>query len=81
MGKKPKLTDLELPGPRATFEERIEWAGERFADVCEGLLTRQQAEYIWNVIIGWTDIGANDEQKLAYVAIASAIAEVVRGNS
>jgi len=27
MGKKPKLTDLELPGPHATFEQRIEWAG------------------------------------------------------
>ena len=78
MPGRQKLIEIELPGPRATFAERIEWAGERFADVCEGLLTPTEGQYIWNVIVGWTDIGANDHEKLAYVAIASAIAEVCR---
>lgn len=74
-----KLIEIELPG--TSFNERLEWANNKFVDLCEGIIDVTEAQYVWNVIIGWTDIGATEDQKRQYVQIANAISEVVRGNN
>lgn len=73
-----KLIEIELPG--TDFEKRMQWANDKFVDLCEGIIDVNEAQYVWNVIIGWTDIGATEDQKRQYVQIANAISEVVRGN-
>jgi hypothetical protein len=35
---------------------RIAWAGERFADLIEGQYTVEEGWYIWNMIVGWSDL-------------------------
>lgn len=56
-----KYLDLELPG--TNVNERVEWAGERYADLCEGLLERDMGWFIWGVIVGWSDVGTADEKR------------------
>ena len=70
-------TDLELPADNSAAT-RIEWAGERYADLCEGLLTSDVGWFVWNVIVGWTDLGATDDEKTAYLAMAQNFAELLR---
>jgi hypothetical protein len=70
-------TDLELPADN-TAATRIEWAGERYADLCEGLLTPDVGWFVWNVIVGWTDLGATNDEKTAYLAMAQNFADLLR---
>ena len=53
-----------LQTPSATdCATRIEWAGERIADLAEGILTRETAVLIVSLITGWTDLCADDERR------------------
>lgn len=50
------LRDLEMPRDTRP-ETRVEWAGERIADMAEGKIKRQtDAALIANVIVGWMDV-------------------------
>ena len=73
-----RLIDIELPG--TSFDERLEWANNKFVDLCEGIIDVSEAQYVWNVIIGWTDIGATEDEKRQYVQIANRISDVVRNS-
>jgi len=70
-------TDLELPADN-TAATRIEWAGERYADLCEGLMTPAVGWFVWNVIVGWTDLGATEDEKAAYNAMGKNFADLLR---
>lgn len=48
---------------------RIAWAGDLFQDLIEGSLTIQQGWYIWNAIVGWSDL-CTSEEKRQYSAMA-----------
>jgi hypothetical protein len=72
-------TDLELPADN-TAATRIEWAGERYADLCEGLMTPDVGWFVWNVIVGWTDLGATEDEKTAYNAMGQNFADLLRAN-
>ena len=68
--------DLELPSDN-TVETRLEWAGERYADLCEGLLPDHVGWFIYNVVIGWTDL-CTPEEKRQYNAMGGQIADLLR---
>lgn len=68
--------DLELPSDN-TVETRLEWAGERFADLAEGILPDDVGWFIYNVVIGWADL-CNDNDRRQYVAMAGQISELLR---
>lgn len=68
--------DLELPADN-TAATRIEWAGERFADLCEGIMTSEVGWFCWNVIVGWTDLGATADEKTQYLAMAKNFSDLL----
>lgn len=70
--------DLELPADESVAT-RIEWAGERYADLAEGLLTPDVGWFIWQYIVGWTDL-CTDEERRQYNAIAKNISDLLRAN-
>ena len=72
-------TDLELPADN-TAATRSEWAGERYADLCEGLMTPEVGWFVWNVIVGWTDLGATEDEKRQYNEMAKAVSQLLRSN-
>jgi hypothetical protein len=41
---------------------RIEWTGERIADMSEGLLSRDTAILIVALVMGWADLGSEHER-------------------
>jgi hypothetical protein len=48
---------------------RIEWAGERLADMAEGSLDRDTAILIVTLVLGWADLGTEHERN-QYRALA-----------
>jgi hypothetical protein len=48
---------------------RIAWAGDAFQDLLEGLYTIEQGWYIWNLIVGWSDLcGSEDRRQYSVMA-------------
>ena len=55
---------LEIQGPADDSREaRIEWAGERYADLCEGLIPPDVGWFIHQWIIGWTDLCSEEDRR------------------
>jgi hypothetical protein len=48
---------------------RIAWAGDAFQDLIEGLYTKEQGWYIWNLIVGWSDLCTSEERR-QYLAMS-----------
>ena len=71
-----RYLDLELPADDSALT-RIEWAGERYADLAEGLSTPDVGWFICSYIIGWTDIGATEDEKRAYNAMAKNFSDLL----
>lgn len=71
-----KYLDLELPADNSAAT-RLEWAGERYADLCEGILPNDVGWFVYNVIVGWTDIGATEDEKRQYLAMSASIADLL----
>jgi hypothetical protein len=79
--KRPKVLvsylDLEFPSDNS-LATRIAWAGERIADISEGLLSADVGWFVWNIVVGWSDL-ATTEEKRQYLAIARVVGELLRG--
>ena len=79
--KRPKALasylDLEFPSD-SSLATRIAWAGERIADLAEGLLSADVGWFVWNIVVGWSDL-ATTEEKRQYLAIARVVGELLRG--
>jgi hypothetical protein len=61
----PVTVGMPSPDPRAPFEERLEWASERFADLCEFRL-ENGAEVGWHcyqLLTSWGRAGSPDERR------------------
>lgn len=72
-----RYTDLELPADESAAT-RIEWAGERYADLAEGVIPDDVGWFIWQYIVGWTDIGANEDEKRAYLAMSANFSDLLQ---
>lgn len=69
---------LEIEGPSDdSLATRIEWAGERYADLCEGLIPHDVGWFIHQWIIGWTDL-CNDEDRRQYRAMARNFSDLLQ---
>lgn len=71
-----KYLDLELPTTTKP-SERIEWSGERFADLAEGIIGVDVGWFIWGIIVGWSDLGTADEKR-QYLALAANYEQLIR---
>ena len=69
--------DLEFPTDNS-LPTRIEWAGERIADISEGLLSADVGWFVWNLIVGWSDLATTEERR-QYLAVARVVEELLRG--
>jgi hypothetical protein len=56
-----QLETLQTPTNSDTAV-RIEWAGNRIADLAEGLLSRDTAILIVTLVLGWADLGTEHER-------------------
>lgn len=75
---KSHMTNLfEMPMPAQNVTDRIEWAGERLADVAEGLLSGEAGWFVWATIVGWGDLCTADERR-QYIDFAGRIAEMLQ---
>lgn len=62
-----------------SLADRLEWAGERYHDACEGLLNRAQLDYLGVYVYGWSDLcSATDKHQ--YLGMARQIAQFVVAN-
>lgn len=74
-----KFQEFEIENPRSVkFEDRIEWCGERLADLAEGMYPPPVGWFIWQWIVGWTDIGVTPDEAVVYHGFAQRIAELIR---
>lgn len=53
--------DLVLPAD-STFATRLDWANERAADLAEGVMPVHVGWLVWNMVVGWTDIGHTKDE-------------------
>lgn len=65
------------PPPRASAAKRVEWANERAWDFAEGLLSRDDAQLVWNYLIGWADLASSDD-RATYLAMAKHVQTLIR---
>lgn len=65
---------FEQPPPE-DVEGRIEWAGERYADLAEGKLAREEAGLLWAIVVGWADLATDDERR-QYLTLARQLSEL-----
>ena len=70
--------DLEMPADESV-ETRIEWAGERYADLCEGIIPLDVGRFIWNVVVGWSDL-CSEADRRQYNAMAKNFSDFLRAN-
>jgi hypothetical protein len=70
------LESIDLPADDK-LATRLRWAGERAWDIAEGLLSREGSWYVWNVVVGWADLGPLAERK-QYETVARNIADQIR---
>jgi hypothetical protein len=64
----PTLDTLQTPTSSDPVA-RIEWTGERIADLCDGTLSKSYAAMVWNYLAGWMDLATEDERR-QYAALA-----------
>jgi hypothetical protein len=65
------IDQVEFP-KSSDMATRLEWAGERAWDIAEGLVGRDVAALIQATVIGWADLGTEDE-RANYLAMADRI--------
>jgi len=70
----PTLSTLQTPAT-TDCAARIEWAGERIADLCDGTLDKSYVAMVWNYVVGWMDIATEDERR-QYAALARRVQEL-----
>ena len=70
------IDQLQFPASN-DFETRISWAGERVCDIAEGLISREAGEWIVTLVIGWSDLGT-EEERANYREMARQIREVLQ---
>jgi hypothetical protein len=68
--------DMQMPATQ-TVADRIEWAGERIADVAEGLLSGESGWFVWATIVGWADL-CDEDSRRQYQNLAGRIADLLR---
>jgi hypothetical protein len=69
---------FDMPMPATTnVADRVEWAGERLADIAEGLLSGDGGWLVWNIIVGWADL-CDDNARRQYLDLATRIADMLR---
>jgi hypothetical protein len=74
-----KLLDtIDLPADDK-LATRLTWAGERQWDIAERLLSREASWFIWNVVVGWADLGPMSD-RAQYTTMAGQIADLIRAN-
>jgi hypothetical protein len=56
---------------------RIEWAGERYADLCEGKIAPEMGAFIQTYIVGWGDLCSEDDRR-QYYAMARQFSELLQ---
>lgn len=71
-----KHFEMEMPVTQSVAD-RVEWAGERIADVAEGLLSGEGGWFVWATIVGWADL-CDDEARRQYQSLAGRIADMLR---
>lgn len=72
----PQAFDLEMPTD-TSCSTRIEWAGERQADLAEGLIPDDVGWFIWATLVGWADL-CGDSDRRQYHAMAKNFAELLQ---
>jgi hypothetical protein len=70
------LNAMQLPATQSVTD-RVEWAGERLADVAEGLLGGDDGWAVWATIVGWADL-CSDDARRQYQDLAGRIADMLR---
>jgi hypothetical protein len=70
----PTLDTLQTPAT-TDCAARIEWAGERIADLCDGTLGASYAAMVWNYVVGWMDLCTEDERR-QYGALAHRVQDL-----
>jgi hypothetical protein len=56
------IFELELP-PSEDVTTRLAWAGDWFADLCEGLMDPRVGWVCYSVVSGWADLGTEHERQ------------------
>jgi hypothetical protein len=69
------IFEIELPKD-TSCPTRIEWAGERHADLVEGILTDDAGWFVWATIVGWADLCDSDDRR-QYLAMAKNFADLL----
>lgn len=69
--------DLELPSD-PSFATRLAWAGERYSDLAEGTMPAHVGWFVWQMVVGWTDIGHTSDECRQLHALAGQIADLCR---
>lgn len=65
-----------LPTPSTTgCAARIEWTGERIADLCDGTLDMSYAPMLVAYLLGWMDLCTADERR-QYNELARRVSEL-----
>jgi hypothetical protein len=70
------LDEVELPANQSPAT-RLAWAGERYSDLCRGAVSPDTGWFIWNVVVGWTDLCTEDERR-QYLIEAAKISRFLR---
>lgn len=71
--------DVEMPANQKV-ETRIEWAGERYSDLCEGIMPADVGWFVWQTVVGWADLGTKDEKR-QYLEMAKLIETFLRSQA
>jgi hypothetical protein len=67
--------EIQLPADDRV-ETRIAWAGEVFVDICEGLVTNDVGWYVWQMVVGWSDLCTAEERR-QYLTMAGQISDLL----
>jgi hypothetical protein len=70
------LDEVELPANQNP-ETRLVWARERYSELRRGTTTPDVGWFIWNVVVGWTDLCTEDERR-QYIIEAAKISRLLR---
>jgi len=67
--------EMQKPATQSVTD-RIEWAGERFADLAEGKLSIAEADFVVAYVYGWSDL-CDVDSKRQYREMARNISELL----
>lgn len=70
------FSHIPLPASSST-DIRIAWAGDIFQDLISGMYSTEEGWFIYNVIVGWTDLCTENERR-QYKQMAKIFTEYLR---